>query len=252
MLTDETLEQLARQYQSNIYPNILREYYQHAFLQTLYQAREAEHLLFKGGTALRVIYGSPRLSEDLDFSLALVRPSHTGTFMEGEWVRVLADMERMGINVEIGKKSGTTSGGYYGIAKFQMGTWKSVEISINVSARRGERRNSEVDNIAGDFVPTYTVVHLAQYDLVEEKVFGALRERKKPRDFYDLYFMLRKGMLEPKQKRKLSHMKGRIIQDARKINFRGELGAFLPANQQAIIRNFSRTLEAELNRQTGD
>jgi hypothetical protein len=34
-----------------------------------------------------------------------------------------------------------------------------------------------------------------------------------------------------------------------KIDFRGELGAFLPADQQAIIRDFQRALEAEINRQ---
>ena len=96
-----------------------------------------------------------------------------------------------------------------------------------------------------------TVVHLPQNELVDEKIFGALRERKKPRDFYDLYFMMRKGMLSPDQKKRLAGIKDEIVTEAKEINFRGELGAFLPANQQAIIRDFMRALEAEIGRQTG-
>ena len=69
MITNEALEKLARQYQTGIFPNIVREYFQHMFLSELYKLPGADQLLFKGGTALRVIYDSPRFSEDLDFSV---------------------------------------------------------------------------------------------------------------------------------------------------------------------------------------
>ncbi|MBI2982576.1 MAG: nucleotidyl transferase AbiEii/AbiGii toxin family protein, partial [Deltaproteobacteria bacterium] len=129
--------------------------------------------------------------------------------------------------------------------------FQPVGVEINVSARHRRKLRGEVDSVAGDFAPAYTVVHLPQHELVEEKIFGALRERKKPRDFYDLYYMMRRGMLLPDQKKRLVAIKDEIITDARRINFRGELGAFLPANQQAIIRDFLRVLEAEIGRQTG-
>jgi predicted nucleotidyltransferase component of viral defense system len=98
-------------------------------------------------------------------------------------------------------------------------------------------------------VPTYTLYHLPQEKLVDEKIFGALRERKKPRDYYDLYFILRKGMLYADQKKLLGKITQEIVDGSRKINFQGELGAFLPANQQAIIRDFPQTLERELHNQ---
>ena len=103
--------------------------------------------------------------------------------------------------------------------------------------------------MSNDFVPTYTLVHLSQDELVEEKVFGALLDRKKPRDFYDLYFIMRKNMLSANHKAHLKDVKDTILTEAKKVDFRGELGAFLPADQQAIIRDFNRALEAELNRQ---
>lgn len=252
MITEETLKKLARQYQTDLFPNVLREYFQHLFLEHLYPLDDAGQMLFKGGTALRILYGSPRFSEDLDFSASGVSPAQIGPFAEGLFVQTLAGMERLGIEVEIGAKSATTSGGYFGVATFEIPAFRPLDVEINVSTRGRGGRRGEVDTVANDFVPTYNVVHLPQLELVEEKIFGALRERKKPRDFYDLYYLLRKGMLTPDQKKRLAAIKDEIVAAAKQINFRGELGAFLPVNQQTIIRDFSRTLEAELGRQTGN
>ncbi|MFH0987874.1 MAG: nucleotidyl transferase AbiEii/AbiGii toxin family protein, partial [Parcubacteria group bacterium] len=163
-----------------------------------------------------------------------------------------AEIERAGIKVELGNKIGATSGGYFGIATFHMLEYPPVNVEINISARNEQIATSEVDSVANNFAPTYTVIHLPQENLINEKIFGALRERKKPRDFYDLYFILRKGMLSPEQKKNLGKIKNGIIADAKKIDFRGELGAFLPADQQAIIRDFPAMLERELNRQLSD
>jgi len=249
MISKETIAGLSRRHQTGEFPNIIREYFQHIFLSELYKLPGAEKMPFKGGTALRVIYGSPRFSEDLDFSLFGVGQNEIKSFVEGLFVQVLAEIERVGIKVELGEKIGATTGGYFGVATFKMLEFQPVGVEINVSARNGRNMRGEVDSIANDFVPAYTVIHLPQNELVEEKIFSALRERKKPRDFYDLYFIMRKGMLSPDQKKRLAEIKDEIIADAKKIDFRGELGAFLPADQQAVIRDFPATLERELNRQ---
>lgn len=49
--------------------NLLREYLQAHVLYSLQGKRAFEQLAFAGGTALRFLYGLPRFSEDLDFSL---------------------------------------------------------------------------------------------------------------------------------------------------------------------------------------
>lgn len=251
MISVETLLALSRQEQMEVFPNIVREYFQHVFLTELYKLSNARKLLFKGGTALRIIFGSPRFSEDLDFSLIDVAHGHVKEFVEGLFVHVLAEIEHVGITVELGEKIGATSGGYFGVATFRMLEYPPVGVEINVSSRSGRSFAAEVDNVASNFVPAYTVFHLPQEELVDEKIFGALRERKKPRDFYDLYIIMRKGMLSSDQKKRLAEVKDEVIKDAKKIDFRDELGAFLPANQQAIIRDFPATLERELNRQLG-
>lgn len=249
MISNETLEKLAIQYQTSVFPNIVREYFQHVFLSELYKLPETEKILFKGGTALRMVYGSPRFSEDLDFSVFKVEQHDLKKFVEDLFVKVLLEIERVGIRVEIGEKSTETTGGYFGTATLMLLDFQPVGVEINVSSRNGRGINGEVDSIANDFVPTYTLIHLPQDELVEEKIFGALRERKKPRDFYDLYFIMRKGMLSTDHRNRLKKMKDAILADARSIDFRGELGAFLPVDHQIIVRDFNRALEAELKRQ---
>ncbi len=86
MISIETLEKLSKQYQIALFPNIVREYFQHLFLAELYKFPDAGKLLFKGGTALRIVYGSPRFSEDLDFSLFGVEQKEIKSFVENLFV----------------------------------------------------------------------------------------------------------------------------------------------------------------------
>ncbi len=46
---------------------MLREYLQYKTLQFIFRAKKCGGLVFMGGTALRIFYGSSRFSEDLDF-----------------------------------------------------------------------------------------------------------------------------------------------------------------------------------------
>lgn len=251
MIAIEELEKLGRQYQTSVFPNIVREYFQHIFLRELYKLPAAKRLLFKGGTALRIIYNSPRFSEDLDFSLVDTPQNEVKFFVEGLFEHVLAEIEQTGIKIELGDKIGPTSGGYWGVATFRLFEYPPVGVEINVSTRSGRDMMGELDSVANNFVPTYTVIHLPQNELVAEKIFGALQDRKKPRDFYDLYFIMRNNMLAADQKTRLAGIKNEIKDNAKRVDLRGELGVFLPADQQAIIRDFPAMLEREMNRQIG-
>lgn len=48
---------------------IVREEYEMIILKALFESEMGKSFVFKGGTALRLAYGSPRFSEDLDFSV---------------------------------------------------------------------------------------------------------------------------------------------------------------------------------------
>ena len=247
MITQDTIKNLVTQYHTNEL-NIMREYFQHLFLSYFYKLEGAENILFKDGTALRFIYGSPRFSEDLDFSMFNIKPYRLKKSIEDLFTKVLVEIENVGIKVDLGPKPGPTKEGYYGDASFKIYDYPLVTVSINVSARDGRKITSEIETIANDFIPTYNLYHLSQEILIEEKIY-ALLERKKARDFYDIYYIMRKNLLTLEQKKGMIEVRN-LIQTF-DIDYKNELSPFLPQDQQAIIKNFKAVLLSELKRQTG-
>lgn len=61
------------------YENALREIFQELALLGLWRSKFFEHAAFYGGTALRILHGLDRFSEDMDFSL--MRPDKTFDFL---------------------------------------------------------------------------------------------------------------------------------------------------------------------------
>ena len=99
--------------------------------------------------------------------------------------------------------------------------------------------------IVSDFVPSYTIIALAREQLVDEKIH-ALLFRKKARDFYDLYFILRANLLPSYKKDVLPEVLETLKQS--RTDFDQELKAFLPKSHWALIRGFPATLEREIER----
>ena len=235
MITEEQISNWAVQYQTND-NNILREYFQHLFLSYFYQQPQANGVYFKGGTALRFIHKSPRFSEDLDFSANLSKEE-----IENVITATLSDIEREGILVNL-QEAKTTSGGYLAIMLFQKDP--SVAIQIEISLRDGDKKG-ESTIIKNDFIPYYTIIALTQDQLIDQKI-EALLTRNKPRDFYDVYFILRANLLSSKKKDILPQVLKALSQT--KINFEVDLKQFLPRSHWAIIRDFRNTLEREIDR----
>lgn len=234
MITEEQVKTFSNKYQT-IELNIRREYFQHLILSYFYQQSQAALIYFKGGTALRMVHKSPRFSEDLDFSAAYSGIKE----VEEVIISTLTQIEKENVKVGL-EESKKTSGGYLGVINFE----NKVTLHLQISLREGEK-TGEVITITSDFIPAYTVVVLAQDQLVDEKLV-ALFDRQKPRDFYDLYFMLRAGLISPEKINLLA--KAKDLLKTSDINFENELKQYLPKTHWAIIRNFKNILEEELKR----
>src|SRR4030042_2674352 len=215
MLTADKLRELAVKKQTTEL-NIRREYVQHVFLSFFYQQPFSEKILFKGGTALHFLYNSPRFSEDLDFSFREADISS----LEDVVHNTLKEIEREGIKTNIAE-SKETSGGYLGVYEFDLRG--KVAILTEVSFRDRDNRG-EITTIANDFIPVYTVMGLVQEQLVKQKM-DALLSRVKPRDFYDLYYILRSNLLSPEAKNVL--FKILTLLNQTNISFSKELEQFL-------------------------
>lgn len=237
MISTAALRTLATKLQTTEL-NVRREYFQHLFLSYFYQQPLTDQIYFKGGTALRMLYGSPRFSEDLDFSSSVsdIRA------LEDAILGTLADIARENIVVDI-TESQTTSGGYLAIITFR-GDHPPVSVQIEISLRGGEKQG-EAATIISDLVPAYAIIALSREQFVDEKI-QALLFRKKARDFYDLYFILRANLL-PAHKRGILPPVLETLRQSR-IDFEQELKEFLPRSHWAVIRSFPASLEREIER----
>jgi predicted nucleotidyltransferase component of viral defense system len=238
MIEARTVQSIATRDQTTTL-NVIREYCQHLLLSAWSRQREAERVLLKGGTALRILYGSPRFSEDLDFSgFGIRQPGIEGLLMEA-----LSAIERVGLELTI-EEAKATSGGYLGIIRSRvLGT--DVRMQLEVSLRHARAIRPSMTLVTSDLVPAYTLVHLPQELLVEEKL-QALLERGKPRDWYDLYFMLRKGLLVLRRRRVLRQVAVKLTR-VEPQTFK-ELKVFLPTHQHRIVADFREMLDREIRR----
>lgn len=238
MLTEEQIKTIAKRQQTSEL-NTRREYVLHLFLSYFYQQPQASNIFFKGGTALRIIYKSPRFSEDLDFGSPL-QDIHE---IETAVLDTLQAIEKEGIQTEI-TESKETTGGYLAIILFHLGE-QHVSVQLEISFREKDIIGEAVTIPPNDFIPTYSIVRIAQELLVKGKLH-ALLTREKPRDYYDLYFMLRANLLIPENR----HILPQILQKLKisKLNFEGELKQFLPQSHWLIVRDFKTTVEREIQR----
>ena len=238
MLSAETIKNIATKNQTTEV-NTAREYMQHVFLGYLYQKKGSEKLLFKGGTALRVVYGSPRFSEDLDYRITKLTDREMKYIIES----VVDDMGGEGFefrNIKYHK----TSGGYIIPLETMTSSWP-VRIELNLSNRKGVS-DGEFQLISGQYVPPYTINVLAEEELVAEKI-DALLTRSKPRDYYDLYFILRAKLV----KKPILDRKEELIKAVESIDntkIKNELKVFLPASHLPTIANLKKNLDRELTR----
>jgi len=238
MLSRESLEKFTKLHQTDI-DNVAREYCQNLFLSLLYQQAEAEKLLFKGGTALRVILKSPRFSEDLDFTGSGILQKT----IEELFAQTLSEIEKTGIKVDITEAKKTT-GGYLSIATFFLYNLK-IKIQIEVSLRNEKRLKGIRTLIQSDYLPAYTLVHLPIEDIIRGKL-AALFSRKKPRDFYDYYFLLVGNHPAVKETKNLEKVM-ELLRDSQ-INFRTELKKLLPVSHQMILKDFKKILTQEIKK----
>lgn len=224
--------------------NIAREYCQHLFLSKFYQQGGAEKILFKGGTALRILWQSPRFSEDLDFSGIKMPQADVENIIEA----ALIDVEREGLTVDI-QESKKTTGGYLGKLLFE---WANLSVSIQIEvSQRKSSLHLEQTLVQSDFIPAYVIFHLPEEEMIREKI-AALLERGKSRDFFDLYFILRGPRDFYSLFRKDKVLKEKILEKLRNmeahLSLSKELKQFLPTSHHSLLRNFPFILEKEIQR----
>jgi len=163
---------------------LVKDYY---LTLILYLIRNVKGIYFKGGTALNKIFlNHVRLSEDLDFSLARnekeVKEDISKILIGSSFIKEITE----GKNV---------NGFLRMILKCQSELGESnIFIDLNKRAKLAlPFEEHEINHFYYPFIPKFSIKTIAKEELIAEKIAAAIG-RNKPRDHYDIYMILKKGI----------------------------------------------------------
>jgi len=173
--------------------NRLREYLQHVILREIFELNGGRFLVFHGGTALRIVHGLRRFSEDLDF--------HTSTGTERDKVRTIMEkipkrLHRNGYALTV--KSDLTKTVHSMELRFEE---LLQETGLSVHSNQKLNVKIEIDttppvgfgtsrSIINTYFP-FALLHHDQPTFLAGKINAVLtRAYSKGRDYYDLFFYL--------------------------------------------------------------
>ena len=176
--------------------NILKEYLQYRILDIIYGSKYAGHLVFMGGTAIRVVHGGVRFSEDLDFDNRGLKEKD----FENVAALIRSELSLDGYTVEV---KNVFKGAYHCYIRFP-----GLLFEHGLFGHKQERILIQIDAQSQDYAYAPDKFLLQQFGifryinttprplLLSQKVLACLnRKREKGRDFFDVVYL--GGMTAP-------------------------------------------------------
>jgi predicted nucleotidyltransferase component of viral defense system len=217
-IMEQTLsEKLAAEIEINA-EKIVREEWEVIILKELFDSPIGDNLIFRGGTALRLCYGSPRFSDDLDFSELKNIPTEKFNSV----INKMAEKFSTLAIVDLWSKY------YTHIAEFKIKEyWLSQPFRIKIEIRKGEIKNKEFELklISSPVTPLQALGNTATMKQIFQEKILALKQRKAARDLFDIWYLSQQ-------------LKTEI--DTKKYNFdrkilRSELRKYLPQKFWKVV-----------------
>lgn len=175
---------------------ILREFLQTKILYFLYKQPGCQNLVFTGGTSLRLLNGSGRFSEDLDFDNLGLTFKQIHTLLE----KVKNDLEKEGLKIEAKEKHAITEATC---------EWKFIKVlfELRISFDVNEKLMIKFDFskpkehlereilVLSRFGLIQTIVTYKKEIILAQKIRALLtRKEIKGRDIYDIVWLLSKAV----------------------------------------------------------
>ncbi|MDP2837830.1 MAG: nucleotidyl transferase AbiEii/AbiGii toxin family protein [Candidatus Moranbacteria bacterium] len=168
--------------------NMLVEYVQCELLDSIFKCKESAALSFIGGTAIRIMYGGNRFSEDLDFDNFGLSFEDFSHLLD----QTVSDMRVKGFVIEFRLVEKTA---YHCYIKFPeilkssgLDQWaRGEKILVRIDMMRKEKVFSPVVRTLNAF-DVYRDIRVNPLPIIlSQKLLAALeRKREKGRDFYDI------------------------------------------------------------------
>lgn len=203
----------------------LVEYLQCEVLDSLYRQKKSEKISFIGGTATRIIYGSTRFSEDLDFD------NFGLSFADFDKLIFLTrkHLEEKGFEIETRL---VEKGAYYCYLKFPKILYdlklsplisQKILVKIDINEQKVVAR-PEVFYLNRFGLSSEILTNPAEIILAQKMIAAIERKTPKGRDFFDISFLY--GFTKPdfnyiKEKQKLEGEEfiKKFILECKKLNF---------------------------------
>jgi len=198
---------------------IVREEYEMFLLSKIFDSTLGKKLVFRGGTALRLAYGSPRFSEDLDFSG--IEPIKEKDFLK--WCRETAE-DNLYLELKEALKKKFTLFALFKIKDPALDETISIKIEISVRDVKWEKdRDYKLVKLQSEVTPLTVLAQVARPERIEKEKLSI--SPKRIRDIFDLWFL------------------GQILKKEYKMNFSGfkpsevkrELYRLLPLSVKRLI-----------------
>lgn len=220
MLEQEIFTKLSKELQ--VAPEfIAREAWEIIILKELFAEKWADKLIFKGGTALRLAYQSPRFSIDLDFSI--MEKMDTKDFFD-----FIDNLANKYPEIKISDKADKFHTLLAEIKISEPFLERPFSIKIEISKRKERLKKTEwlPKILKSSAYPFEILANVATLDKIYSDKLSAAVNRRAPRDLFDLWYLseiLERPFVLPKTKLTAMEIKR-------------ELNKFLPKNYQKAVQ----------------
>lgn len=219
-MTQEELNKLIKELGISV-DQILREEAEIIFLNELAKDKISSKIIFYGGTALRLAYGSPRFSEDID--LIQIKP-----FEWKELKNLIKKVVKKNKNwtLKDSQHKRQTMFALIMISDEKLKHNFSIKIEIHKPVKKVELE-PELLLIKSPVSILEPLILVPSLEKIKKLKIDALLGRKKARDVFDLWYICRvlKGNFELPDK----------LPKFKKLEFSNELKVFLPRKYYPII-----------------
>jgi len=210
--------------------NLLREYLQYVVLDIIYSSGHGNRLIFMGGTAIHMIHGVRRFSEDLDFDNRGLSKEDFKDLSD----KILRQLELHGYSVEIENKFRSA---FHCFIKFP-----GIFYQHGISGHSREKLTLQIDCEPQNVNYKAERVILNKFDifmkinavpldiLLSQKILAILyRPRPMGRDFHDVIFLFSKTnpsnhflreKMNLKNEINIKEIKKKLLLKCEKINFK--------------------------------
>lgn len=197
---------------------VVREYWEVLFLKALLESPYGKDLVFKGGTALRLAYGSPLFSEDLDF--ALLKDS-----LKGKLSRIAHDMVSPYPEASVTDAAEKRWTYLWEIKVSEGYLSHPFRIKVEISRRQAKNYEFRLRLISSPTIPLQALGNVATLEQLYKDKQACLAGRAAPKDLFDTWYIC--------QQLRIPYSPPKTAISAKEL--RRDLGKYLPLNYRQVI-----------------